>query len=137
MEIPMLTDRRAAEMAEAAVTLPVVMLVLMFVINGSLAGYTAMAAATAANEGAEAGAVARLDPVGQAGDAVVAAMKRSGAGGSYSYGVRADKEPGGAVTVIVSWSYPSMLSGLCRLFGGGCPSHFGGVTTAIRKREGW
>jgi Flp pilus assembly protein TadG len=44
----MLADRRGAEMAEAAVVLPVVILVLMFVINGSLAGYTAMAAANAA-----------------------------------------------------------------------------------------
>jgi hypothetical protein len=133
----MLTDGRGAEMAEAAVTLPVVMLVLFFVINGSLAGYTAMAAASAANEGAEAGAVSRLDPEGDAGDAVVATMKQSSAGGAYSFGVKADQEPGGAVTVVVAWSYPSMLSGLCRYFGGDCPSHFSGVTTAIRKREGW
>jgi Flp pilus assembly protein TadG len=133
----MLTDKRGAEMAEAAVTLPVVVLVLFFVINGSLAGYSAMAAENAANEGAEAGAVARLDPEGEAINEAREAIDRSGAGGTFTIGARADKEPGGGVTVIVAWSYPSMLSGLCRYFGGNCPSHFSGVTTAIRKREGW
>jgi Flp pilus assembly protein TadG len=133
----MLTDKRGAEMAEAAVTLPVVMLVLLFVINGSLAGYTAMAAANAANEGARAGALAYEEPEAAASDAVRAAMQRSGAGGSYSYSVKVDREPGGAVKVLVAWSYPSLLSGLCRYFGGECPSHFKGITSATRKREGW
>jgi hypothetical protein len=124
-------------MAEAAVVLPVVMLVLMFVINGSLAGFTAMAAADAAEEGAQAGAVARTYPEMWASAAVVAAMQKSRAGGGYTYSVKVDPEPGGAVKVLVAWSYPSMLSGLCRYFGGGCPTHFSGVTTATRKREGW
>ena len=46
-EAGMLTHKRGAEMVEAAVTLPVVILVLMFVINGAMAGFTAMAAANA------------------------------------------------------------------------------------------
>ncbi|MBN2084215.1 MAG: pilus assembly protein [Anaerolineales bacterium] len=133
----MRTDRRGAEMAESAVVLPVVMLVLMFVINGSLAGYTAMSAANAANEGARAGAVARSNPEQWASAAVSAALRKSRAGGSYTFSVKVDQEPGGAVKVMVAWSYPSMLSGLCNYFGGDCPEHFGGVTTATRKREGW
>jgi Flp pilus assembly protein TadG len=136
-EAAMLTDRRGSEMAEAAVTLPVVIMVLLFVINGSLAGYSAMAAAGAANEGARMGAVAHSDPEGAAVGAALESIHQSGAGGTFTVGAKADKEPGGGVQVWVSWSYPSMLSGLCNFFGGKCPDHFGGVTTAMRKREGW
>jgi hypothetical protein len=69
--------------------------------------------------------------------AIVAAMKNSRAGGGYTYSVKVDKEPGGGVKVLVAWSYPSMLSGLCRYFGSSCPAYFSGVTTSTRKREGW
>jgi Flp pilus assembly protein TadG len=133
----MIEDRRGAEMAEAAVALPVVILVLLFVLNGTLAGYTAMAAAQAAEAGARAGAAAREHPEMWAAAATSAALERAGMGGSFTYSVKVDEEPGGAVKVMVAWSYPSVLSGLCRYFGGDCPEHFGGVTTATRKREGW
>ena len=133
----MISDKRGAEMAEAAVALPVVILVLLFVINGSLAGYTAMAAAGAAAEGARAGAAAREDPGLWASAATAAALQRTGLAGSFTYSVNVDEEPGGAVKVMVAWSYPSVLSGLCRAVGGDCPDHFSGVTTATRKREGW
>ncbi len=124
-------------MAEAAVALPVVILVLMFVINGMLAGYTAMVAANAANEGAQAGAMAKTNPEQWASAAVTDALERSRTGGTFTFSVKADKEPGGAVKVMVAWSFPSVLSGLCNYFGGNCPNHFGGVTTVTRKREGW
>jgi Flp pilus assembly protein TadG len=124
-------------MAETAVTLPVVLLVLMLVINGSLAGYTASCAASAADAGARAGAVADKKPEAWASAAVVNSMRRSNMGGSYSYSVQADKEPGGAVKVMVAWRYPSMLAGLCRFFGGNCSDYFEGIATATRKREGW
>jgi hypothetical protein len=133
----MLTHKRAAEMAEAAVALPVVILVLFFVINGMLAGYTAMVAAAAANEGAEAGATAQNNPGQWASAAIADALKRYNGAGTFTYSVNADEEPGGAVKVMVAWSYPSILSGLCRYFGGKCPEYFGGVTTVTRKREGW
>jgi hypothetical protein len=133
----MLTHKRAAEMAEAAVALPVVILVLFFVINGMLAGHCAMVAAIAANEGADAGAAAQKNPEQWASMAIADALQRYKGGGTFKYGVNADKEPGGAVKVMVAWSYPSILSGLCRYFGGKCPQSFGGVTTVTRKREGW
>jgi uncharacterized protein YpmB len=133
----MLTHKRAAEMAEAAVALPVVILVLFFVINGMLAGYTAMVAAAAANDGAEAGATAQNNPGQWASAAIADALKRYNGAGTFTYSVNADEEPGGAVKVMVAWSYPSILSGLCRYFGGKCPEYFGGVTTVTRKREGW
>jgi Flp pilus assembly protein TadG len=133
----MLRDRSGSEMAETAVTMPVVLLVLMLVINGSLAGYTASCAAGAADAGARAGAAATVKPEAWAGAEVVLSMNRWNMGGEYSYSVQADKEPGGAVKVMVAWRYPSMLSGLCRFFGGNCPEYFSGVATATRKREGW
>jgi Flp pilus assembly protein TadG len=133
----MLRERRGAEMAEAAITLPVVVLVLIFVINGASAGYTAMAAANAANYAAKVGAQAWEHAEEWASAAVVDAMRKSHAGGGYSYAVMVADYPGGAVKVTVTWSYPSMLSGLCRLVGGDCPKYYGGTVTATRKREGW
>jgi hypothetical protein len=133
----MIFDKRGAEMAEAAVALPVVILVLLFVLNGSLAGFTAMAASSAANEGAQAGAAARDHPEMWAAAATSAMLRKAGMGGSFTYSVNVDEEPGGAVKVMVAWSYPSVLAGLCGYFGGDCPDHFSGVTTATRKREGW
>jgi hypothetical protein len=133
----MLGDKAGSNMAEAAVTMPVVLLVLMFVLNASLAGYRGMAAANAANYAAEIGATAHDQPEAWAAAAVERAMAASGAGKDYGYTIKVDKEPGGAVKVLVTWRYPSMLSGLCRLFGGNCPAYFYGTTTATRKREGW
>jgi hypothetical protein len=133
----MLFDRRGSNMAEAAITMPVVMLVLMFAINASLAGYTAVAAANAANYGARVGAVARDNTAQWASAGVQTALKKSGAPGYYSFAVLVDPSAGGAVQVVVFWRYPSMLSGLCGLFGGDCPKNFTGTTTAIWKKEGW
>jgi Flp pilus assembly protein TadG len=133
----MVSDKRGAEIAEAAVALPVVILVLFFVINGMLAGYTAMVAAAAANEGARAGSTARTNPEQWASAAIEDAIKRYNGAGTFTFSVNADEEPGGAVTVMVAWSYPSILSGLCNYFRGICPKYFGGVTTVTRKREGW
>ncbi|MBN1439745.1 MAG: hypothetical protein JW929_10075 [Anaerolineales bacterium] len=133
----MLRDKRGAEMAEAAVALPVVILVLFFVINAMMAGYTAMVASIAANEGAQAGAKASQYPEQWASAAVADSLNRYRAGGTFTFSVKVDEEPGGGVKVMVAWSYPSVLSGLCRYFGGDCPDYFGGVTTVTRKREGW
>jgi hypothetical protein len=134
----MLTHKRATEMAEAAVALPVVILILFFVVNGMLAGYTAMVAAMAANEGAEAGATAQNNPGQWASAAIADALKRYNGAGTFTYSVNADEEPGGAVKVMVAWSYPSIHPfGIVQIFWREMPGIFGGVTTVTRKREGW
>jgi hypothetical protein len=137
MKQGMLTNTKASNMAEAAITMPVVLLVLMFAINGSLAAYTGVAAANAVNYGARVGAVTREQPDQWTKAAVEKAWNQSGAGGSFSFSVLVSDKPDGAVLVTGTWSYPSILSGLCAFFGGSCPTHFSGTVSAMYRKEGY
>jgi hypothetical protein len=123
-------------MAEAAITMPVVMMVLMFSINVSLASYSAVSAAGAANYGARVGAVSELNSQEYAMAAVKKAVGNSGAGGEFYYFVKTDDSIGGGVLVVVFWRYPSYFSGLCSLFGGSCPRYFSGSASSVWKKEG-
>jgi Flp pilus assembly protein TadG len=134
----MLSCRRGSNMAEAAVTMPVVLFVLMFGINVSLASYTAMVAADAAGYGARVGAVSRINPKMWAETAAQTSCNQSSVGSLCTkIYAQVDPKPGGAVTVSVTWRYPSYLAGLCSLFGGGCDQDFGGTEVAVWKKEGW
>jgi Flp pilus assembly protein TadG len=133
----MLTSRRGSNMAEAAITMPVVLLMLLFGINLSLASYTAVAAANAANYGARLGAVSRDNPEYWALAGVKGALAQSNAPGKFSYAVQVDETAGGAIQVYVFWTYPNHLSGLCNMFGDSCPENFSGTSSATYKREGW
>jgi Flp pilus assembly protein TadG len=125
-------------MAEAAITMPVVLLVLMFGINLSLVSHTALVAANAANYGARIGSVTKTNPKFWAETAARTALSQSTIGGKFSEPfAQVDEAPGGAVTVTIHWEYPSVLSGLCSLFGGSCSSKFEGDAVALWKRERW
>ncbi|MBN1438040.1 MAG: pilus assembly protein [Anaerolineales bacterium] len=137
MKTGMLTDHRASSMAEAAISMPVVLLVLMFAINASLAAYTGVAAANAVNYGARIGSVTRENAEQWAKEAVKRAWDQSGAGGAFSYSVLVGERPNGVVMVTGRWSYPTILSGLCEVFGGSCPSNFQGTVTAVYRKEGY
>jgi Flp pilus assembly protein TadG len=137
MKKGMLFDRRGSEMAEAAITMPVVLLVLFFAINASLAAYTGVAAANAVNYGARIGSITRIDAGTWASAAVENAWDQSGAGGSFSYSVSVSDRPNGTCLVTGSWSYPTLLSGLCKMFGGSCPTDFHGTVTAVWRKEGY
>lgn len=133
----MLTDHRASNMAEAAISMPVVLLVLMFAINASLAAYTGVAAANAVNYGARVGSITREQSDQWAKAAVEKAWDQSGAGGYFSYSVLVSDRPDGVVLVTGNWSYPTILSGLCTYFGGSCPSNFSGSVSAMYRKEGY
>jgi Flp pilus assembly protein TadG len=134
----MFLDRRGSNMAEAAITMPVVLLVLMFTLNLSIAGAASVAASNAANYGARIGAVAIINDQYYAMNAAQFAMNNSGL--RIDYSVYAEVTPyhnGGYSYVAVSWKVQSYLAGLCNLFGGGCPKYFTGTSIATYKKEGW
>jgi hypothetical protein len=137
MEATMLRDCRASEMAESAITLPIVLLVLMLVINGLLAGYTGLSAAAAADAGARAGARTNRFPEVSANNAAWTSIVYTRMGGRYQVGTQVDDQPGGAVKVFVAWRYSSMLSGFCKFFGGDCKPYFEGYSVSTHKKEGW
>jgi hypothetical protein len=125
-------------MAEAAITMPVVLLVLMFGINLSLVSHTAMVAANAANYGARVGAVSRENPEMWAEAAARAVLPRSSFAGQFDDPIaQVDDVVGGVVQVSIHWTYPSVLSSLCAFFGGYCPAKFEGTEISVWKKEGW
>ena len=125
-------------MAEAAITMPVVLLVLLFGINMTLVSHTAMIAANAANYGARVGAVSRKDAKMWAEAAARSALPQSNFAGQFGAPVaQVDENPGGVVSVTVHWEYPSVLSGLCSFFGGYCTRMFQGDAVSVWKKEGW
>jgi hypothetical protein len=125
-------------MAEAAITMPVVLLVLMLGINLTLVGHTALVAANAANYGARVGAVSRENPKTWAEAAARSVLPRTSYAGQFDppY-ARVDPNVGGVVVVSVHWTYPSVLSSLCAFFGGYCPAKFEGTEISAWKKEGW
>jgi Flp pilus assembly protein TadG len=136
----MIRCKRGSNMAEAAITMPVVLLVLLFGINASLAGYTGMAAYNAANYGARVGAVTRNPDYAKfwAEAAAATSLKQSHATGIFGAPTaRVDTDPGGAVVVSITWVYPSIFGGLCNFFGHICPDRFQGTAVSAWKKEGW
>jgi Flp pilus assembly protein TadG len=134
----MLSDKRGGTMAEAAISIPAVLMVLVFGLSVARAGLVAMAARNAANYGARVGAVSGANPKEFAKKAAETSLNQSGANGTFLTDVQVTGEgPGGVVSVTVGWSSPTILAGVCSYFGEGCPAAFSGAAKSVWRREGW
>ena len=124
-----------AEIAEAAITLPVVLLIAMFMINATMAGFASVNAANAANYGARVGSVTQG---GSTGTAIAGARQAlaSAAIGEYHVSAGGGGVPGSTIVVIVEWSVPNYFSGLASYFGASADD-FHGVAMATFRQEGW
>lgn len=123
-------------MAEAAVTLPVVLLAALLMINATIAGFAAVNAANAANVGARMGSVAQGNAAAVAIATANQALSHAPVG---TYRVRAwgGEAPGVPIVVQVDWEVPSFLGGLTAFFGRPGPAKFSGTATAVWRGEGW
>jgi len=127
-------------MAEAAITMPIVLLVLMYGINVSLVSHTALVAANAASYGARVGAVTKENSKFWAEAAARTALGANRTGGEFDApSAQVADVTGGVVVVTIHWKYPSIFYGLCDLVGGGenCPRMFEGDAVSVWKKEGW
>jgi len=132
----LLRDNRG-EMAEAAITTPVVILMMVALINLGLIVFVQQAAQNAANYGARVGSVAQDNPAGRA----VAAANQAASHaiiGDYSVNVLA---PGGVagstLAVRVKYQVPNLFFGLGSLFKGIPDGPFTGSAQATFRQEGW
>lgn len=123
-------------MAEAAITLPVVLLAAFAMINLALAGFASVNAANAANYGARAGSVSQANPAGAACWAAERAIANARIG-EYQVAASGGGAPGAQITVRVSWSVPNYFSGLAALFGVGGGADFSGTVRSSFRQEGW
>jgi len=123
-------------MAEAAITLPVVILLTFAMINLSMAWFVAVAASNAANYGARVGSVSQVSPIAYS---IAAALERLDAVdvGSYSVSASGGGYRGAQVVVAVNWEVPNYLGTLVSYLGGGSPLNFSGTAVSTFRQEGW
>lgn len=128
-------SKRGAAMVEAAITLPVVVLLTFAMANLAMAWYAAVAASNAANFGARMGSVSQTDPIGTA---VAAAQTRldSISVGSYAISGSGGGFRGAQVNISVDWTVPNYIGGLMALVGGD-PLNFSGTALSSFRQEGW
>jgi len=123
-------------MAEAAIVLPVVVLLTFAMINLSMAWYAGVAASNAANYGARIGSVAQSNPLTYA---IAAAQTQLAAIGVGSYSVTASGGGfrGAQVIVSVDWAVPNYIGSLVSYLGGGDTISFDGTALSTFRQEGW
>ncbi|MDT8898267.1 hypothetical protein QYE77_08305 [Thermanaerothrix sp. 4228-RoL] len=128
--------RRTAELDEAALALPVLLLVSLALVNLALLGFAAVNAGNAAEYGARMGSVALAN---QPGEAYSAALTKVNAVrvGSYTVSVSGGGRPGARIEVAVTYRVPNYFGGLASLFGVSTPSQFQGTARAYFRQEGW
>ncbi len=132
----LLRDKRG-EMAEAAITTPVVILMMVALINLGLIVFVQQAAQNAANYGARVGSVAQDNPAGRAAAAANQAASQAMIG-DYSVNVLAPGGVAGSTLAIqVKYQVPNMFFGLGSLFEGIPNGPFTGSAQATFRQEGW
>lgn len=128
-------DRRG-DLVEAAMTLPIMVLITLGLINLALAGIAGLHANNAANYGARRGSVAQT---GSASVAASAAWEKLSAVriGEYGVNVSASSGRGGTVNVQVSYRVPNYFASLAAFFGGGASAYIEGESISTFRHEGW
>ncbi len=127
---------RSGELEEAALVLPVLLLVCLGLINMAMLGFAAVNAGNAANYGARMGSVAQQNAAGLAA-ASASQMLAAAPVGTYEVAILASSGAGGRMGVQVRYSVPNYFGGLAGLFGVGLPAEFSNTATAYFRQEGW
>ena len=125
------------DMAEAAITTPVIVLLMTVIINFGMLMYVAQAAENAANYGARRGSVAQTNA---AGEAIAAASYAAGQALVGEYTVQA-VAPGGIagaeLGIRVTYRVQNWIAPLAGLFPALPSGDFTGNATATFRQEGW
>ncbi len=127
---------RGSVLAEAALTIPVMLLLTLGLVNLALYGFAAVNAANAARYGARAGSVAQGNAAAVAQSATWAALNAAPVG-TYTVQVYPAGPRGSLMRVAVYYEVPNYYQGLAALFGGNASSTFVGRAEAFFRREGW
>ncbi|MBC8450138.1 MAG: pilus assembly protein [Chloroflexi bacterium] len=133
-----LRSRRGAEFVEAAVTIPIVVLVMLAVVQFGMIVYASQMASEAARQGVRWGAVAQANQAGIAASQAASFASTAFAMGSPQVAVLA---PGGVlgsnIKLRVTYEVPNFLGGLAGLFPGLPHGPFQVIGEATMRQEGW
>lgn len=124
------------EIAEAAVTIPVILLVALGLVNLALAGYAAASAENAAQYGARLGSVAQANAAWVAAQAAWERCNQTRIG-TCSVSVTGGGTRGSVIVVSVRWTFPNFYASLARFLGVPANPQFQGEAVAIFRQEGW
>ena len=127
---------RCAELDEAAMVLPVLLLISLALVNLALLGFAAVNAGNAANFGARMGSVAQSDSSGVAVSSAYQ-MLTAVPVGTYTVSVTGSGLPGDMMIVQVSYTVPNYFGGLAGFFGVSTPADFTNIATSYFRQEGW
>ncbi len=130
------TRERGQSLAEAAITLPVLLLVTLGMITLGLVGFAAVNASNAANYGARMGSTALSNPSGVAAQAAWAKITAAPVG-TYTVSVTGGGAPGQLIAVRVGYEVPNYFSGLSAFFGIPASDTFTGSFVSYFRQEGW
>ena len=131
----LLCSSSRGDMVEAAVTMPLLLLVTFALINFALVGHARNSAQNAANHSARVGAVTASGAAASAKQEAERLMTNCFC--TSMVAVSAASAPGGTVTVDVAWSVPNYMDDFMRLFGGSAQGEFKGTVSASHRKEGW
>jgi Flp pilus assembly protein TadG len=127
---------RQGELDEAALVLPVLLLISLALINMAILGFAAVNAGNAANYGARMGSVAQTNPAGIAANSANK-MLAAAPVGNYAVAVTGSDLPGDVMTVQIRYTVPNYFGGLAGFFGVSIPGSFTNTATSYFRQEGW
>ena len=125
------------DLAQAALTMPLLILISLALVNLALFGISGMNASNAANYGARIGSVNQQNPSSAARQAALEKVNQMDIG-DYSVSVsRTGNGRGSMLHVRVTYTIPNYFAGLAGLFGGSLPERFTNTAVSTFRQEGW
>ncbi|RLD06645.1 MAG: hypothetical protein DRI56_07770 [Chloroflexota bacterium] len=135
-----MTKRRRKEhgqsLTEAAIALPLIVLVLMGIINMGVYGLVGMNASNAANYGARRASVAQTNVQAKALSYTEARLAQVSIG-TYEVTVSGGGGRGELIQIVVHYSIPNYFGGLMALFHPSPHMIWDGYTVSYFRQEGW
>ncbi len=114
--IKKLCQDQRGDMAEAAITTPVIILLMIVILNFGMLAYTAQAAENAANYGARRGSVAQSNAAGEAVSAAAYAANQALIGEYSVQAVAPGGIAGSELGIRVTYRVPNLMAPLAGLF---------------------
>ena len=133
-----LSDERGTELLEAALTLPIAVLVLVSAVNLGIAVYAGQMAKEAARHGARMGSVAQENPTGIAASEALNFAQSTFAIGDPRVAILSPGGVSGSILKVrVTYQVPNFMSGFAGMFPGVPTGPFEVVGEATARQEGW
>lgn len=128
------------DMAETALVMPVVTLLVMAMVTLAMTSWAATSANTIAQRAARAASVVQSGPGARATAAISAAQELAGQFGYGDYTIEVlnpGSGPGDQVVVRVTWTAPNWAASAVPLFPGLFGESISGTAIAAYRVEGW